>query len=186
MLEDTNSLDAAHMMLGQHNDLLDQSLRCELLTGNQSSCGHRRPTLIRLCGCPDWSVSRDLNQVIFLFLLYHMANLTSPVTYGHGGVGYYMYMYWFGCYIRNFLALFVMRSWLRNAFSMNYQTKKYSRIKIFFIYKGLYSRTVLSTTNKQSTVSTPRSFIISWRLIFLSLFIWSLAGMAYKMESILK
>ena len=25
-----------NMMLGQHNDLLDQSLPCELLTGNQN------------------------------------------------------------------------------------------------------------------------------------------------------
>ena len=25
-----------HMMLGQHNDLLDQSLRCELLTDNKN------------------------------------------------------------------------------------------------------------------------------------------------------
>ena len=25
-----------NMILGQHNDLLDQSLRCELLTGNQN------------------------------------------------------------------------------------------------------------------------------------------------------
>ena len=31
-----NMLKIHNMMLGQHNDLLDQSLRCELLTGNQN------------------------------------------------------------------------------------------------------------------------------------------------------
>ena len=31
-----NMLKIHNMMLGQHNDLLDQSLRCERLTGNQN------------------------------------------------------------------------------------------------------------------------------------------------------
>ena len=126
--------------------------------------GQRRPTLIRLCGCPDWSESRDVNQVIFLFLLYHVANLTSPITHGHGSVGYYMYMYWFSYYICNFLALIVMRSRLRNTLSVNYQTKKYSRIKIFlFFFKGLYSRTVLSTTNNQQfLLHDPSYFLDAW------------------------
>ena len=48
-----NMLKIHNMMLGQHNDLLDQSLRCALLRVTKTLCGHRKPTLIRLCGCPD-------------------------------------------------------------------------------------------------------------------------------------
>ena len=36
-----NMLKIHNMMLGQHSDLLDQRLRCALLT--KTLCGHRRP-----------------------------------------------------------------------------------------------------------------------------------------------
>ena len=166
-------------------NLLDQSLRCELLSGNQNFVRTSKTDSDQTVWMPRliWVPGSESGNIFDL--LYHPADLTSPITYGHGGVGYYMYMHWFGCYIHNFLALFVMRSWLRNTFSVNYQTKKvFENQDILLMQRTLFTYGFVN--NKQSTVSAPRSFIFSWRLIFLSLFMWFLTGMTYRMGSILK